>query len=148
MLFNPMRPVFVKFPQGVNFGGTKYKKSQEVPWVYLGIDEERIRILVQNDFLYHNYELEEQNKVGDGLQQMSFDQLKTLYGLLNSEVKNRCSTKEEFNKNKIKNSLMENRLRANFRSWLYQNKEWAKDLFEDKKKFVLSKNAEPELVEG
>jgi hypothetical protein len=62
MLFNPMRPVFVKFPQGLNFGGTKYKKSQEVPWVYLGIDEERIKILVQNDILYHSYELEKQNK--------------------------------------------------------------------------------------
>jgi hypothetical protein len=87
MLFNPMRPVFVKFPQGLNFGGTKYKKSQEVPWVYLGIDEERIKILVQNGILYHSYELEKQNKVGDGLQEMSFDQLKTLYNLMNIELK-------------------------------------------------------------
>jgi hypothetical protein len=147
MLFNPMRPVFVKFPQGLNFGGTKYKKSQEVPWVYLGIDEERIKILVQNDILYHSYELEKQNKVGDGLQEMSFDQLKTLYNLMNSELKNRSLTKEDYNKNKIKWSLVEDRLRANFRSWLYNNN-WAKDLFMDKKEFVLSKKAEPELVEG
>lgn len=117
-------------------GGKRFKKSQEVDWVSLDLDEDRIKTLFYNKFLYHNPELEVEAKVGDRLEEMDFEQLKVLYRLMNAIIQDKTTTKEEYNKKKIKWSVVETKLRAFIRKFVYNNK-WIQDQFEAERDKIL-----------
>jgi len=72
-------------------------------------------------YLYHNTELEKENKVGDRLSEMTTDQLYSLVGLLNGEVKKRTATAEELKEKRCRQSKIDDKQRGLIRSFLRKN---------------------------
>lgn len=117
-------------------GGKHYEKSQEVRWVEEGFEEDRIRIMFTQRVLYHNPELEVKNKVGDRLEEMSHEQMKVLYNLVNAQLKGKTTSQKEYNDKKVKWSVNELKLRIFLRRWLDINP-WAKEYFETERDKIL-----------
>ena len=72
-------------------------------------------------YLYHNQDLEKENKVGDRLSEMNTDQLYTLVGLLNGEVKKRTTSAEELKNKRCRQSKIDDKQRGLLRSFLRKN---------------------------
>jgi hypothetical protein len=72
-------------------------------------------------YLYHNQDLEKENKVGDRLSELTTDQLYSLVGLLNGEVKKRTSTAEELKEKRCRQSKIDDKQRGLIRSFLRKN---------------------------
>ena len=119
-------PVFVK--QGFSGNGKIWKQGEHFNWLELGIDQAKVAMMYDYSNLYHNSELEVQNKVGDRLSEMAGPQLATLVGLLNAEVKSRTSSNTEFDKKKCKKSTLDDKQRGLVRRFL-NNSSWIMDDF-------------------
>ena len=91
-------PVFVKIP----FSG--YQQGDHFDWVSKNVDPARVAQLYSTGQIYHNKELEKETKVGDRLEEMDGPQLESLVRLLNTEVKTRTNSTNEYNAKKCKQS--------------------------------------------
>ena len=115
-------PLFVKVPFG------EYKRGELFDWVKIDVDPVRVAQLYATGHLYHNKDLEKENKVGDRLNEMSSSQLNSLVNLLNAEVKARTNSTTEYNSKKLKQSKIDEKQRAFVRSFLRHNR-WIEDKF-------------------
>ena len=119
-------PVFIKMPVEAN--GKKWKRGEHFNWLEQSIDQDKVAILYATGYLYHNKELEVQNKVGDRLSELSGKQLDTLVTLLNAIVKDRTSSANEFNIKKCKKSKIDDKQRGLIRRFL-NNSAWITEDF-------------------
>ena len=79
-------PVFVKIP--FTAGGKNLKRGEHFNWTgMVGVEADRVATLYAAGYIYHNTELEVQNKVGDRLSEMNGPKLDNLVNLLNVVVK-------------------------------------------------------------
>ena len=129
-------PLFVKIPFG------DYKKGDQYDWVKKDIDPVRVAQLYATGHLYHNKELEKENKVGDRLNEMSQAQLNNLVTLLNAEVKARTNSTSEYTSKKVKQSKIEEKQKALVRSFLRHNR-WIEEKFYEIRDNILD-NTQPE----
>ena len=119
-------PVFIKIP--VSADGKNWKSGEHFNWLERGIDEIKVSSLYVTNFIHHNKELEVQNKVGDRLSELNSKQLSTLVGLLNSKVKDRTASKNEFEAKKCKMSKIDGKQRGLIRRFLNGNV-WVTEIF-------------------
>ena len=119
-------PLFIKMPVEAN--GKKWKRGEHFNWLEQSIDQDKVAILYATGYLYHNKELEVQNKVGDRLSELSGKQLDTLVTLLNAIVKDRTSSANEFNIKKCKKSKIDDKQRGLIRRFL-NNSAWISEDF-------------------
>ena len=130
-------PLFVKVPFG------DYKKGELYDWVKKDIDPARVAQLYLTGHLYHNKDLEKENKVGDRLNEMSSSQLNTLVTLLNAEVKARTNSTAEYTSKKVKQSKIEEKQKALVRSFLRHNR-WIEEKFYEIRDDILDNKPEQE----
>lgn len=118
--FNPSRPVFVKV-DNFQAGGKVWKKGDGFPWDFFGVPEETVQILFFQDMLHHNEDLEEEYvskmSVGDGLDNLTTDQLRMLVEKINEKVKVKTRTDKEFLQKKCASSKIKSKQIGLIRRW-------------------------------
>ncbi len=119
-------PVFIKLPVSAN--GKNWKRGEHFNWLEQSIDQDKVASLYASGYLYHNKELEVQNKVGDRLSEFSSKQLDTLVNLLNVIVKDRTSSTSEYNTKKCRKSKIDDKQRGLIRRFL-NNSAWISEDF-------------------
>tara|TARA_R110001592_G_scaffold159171_1_gene390417 strand:+ start:158 stop:583 length:426 start_codon:yes stop_codon:yes gene_type:complete len=119
-------PIFVKLPLLAD--SKNWKRGEHFNWLERGMQQDKIATLYASGYLYHNTELEVQNKVGDRLSEMAGKQLETLVNLLNAEVKSRTSSTSEFEAKKCKKSKLDDKQRGLIRRFL-NNNSWVTEDF-------------------
>ena len=104
--FNPSRPVFVK-KDGLQAAGAVWKQGDRFRWEHFGTPHDIIQQMFFNDQLYHNEELEEGSEqevakisVGDGLDELTLEQLHIVVERINAKVKEKTKTAKEFSDKK------------------------------------------------
>lgn len=104
--FNPSRPVFVK-QDGLQAAGAVWKQGDRFRWEHFGTPHDIIQQMFFNDQLYHNEELEEVEEqqvtnisVGDGLDDLTLEQLHIVVERINVKVKEKVKTNKEFSDKK------------------------------------------------
>ena len=112
-------PVFVKQPLSAD--NKNWKRGEHFNWLERGLSEQTVSLLYATGFIYHNTEFEVQAKVGDRLSEMSGSQLSTLVGLINSEVKSRTSSLDEYKRKKCPQSKIDTKQRGIIRRFLNNN---------------------------
>jgi hypothetical protein len=112
-------PVFVKLPLLAD--NKNWKRGDHFNWLERGMQQDKVAILYATGYLYHNTELEVQNKVGDRLSELAGKELETLVNLLNAEVKSRTSSNAEFEAKKCKKSKIDDKQRGLIRRFLNAN---------------------------
>lgn len=97
--FNPSRPVFVK-QNGLQAAGKIWKQGERFQWEFFGVPHDRIQQMFYSDQLYHNEEFEEdvvkKIAVGDGLDDLTIEQLHIIVNNINGKVKDKVKTNKEF----------------------------------------------------
>lgn len=139
-VFDPRRPLYVKHPSGLNLGGTSYKKNQEIPWIEKSLDELRMRTLFKEGFVHHDSDREMTKNVGDRISEMTITQVHTLYTLLNEVLQKRLNNADDFRKQKIKHSKVQDRQVALIRTWIYRNP-WVQDDFKTIRDKILGESS-------
>ena len=127
-------PVFIKTPLSAN--GRNWKRGDHFNWAERGLDQDKVASLYVSGYLYHNTELEVQNKVGDRLSELAGKELETLVNLLNVEVRNRTSSKSEFEAKKCKKSKIDDKQRGLIRRFLNSNRWISEDFYEIRDKVL------------
>jgi hypothetical protein len=128
-------PVFIKTPLSAN--GRNWKRGDHFNWLELSMEQDKVASLYVSGYLYHNKDLEVQNKVGDRLSELAGKELETLVNLLNVEVRNRTSSKSEFEAKKCKKSKIDDKQRGLIRRFLNSNR-WISEDFYDIRDKVLA----------
>lgn len=97
--FNPSRPVFIK-QDGLQAAGKIWKQGERFQWEFFGVPHDRIQQMFYSDQLYHNEEFEEEAvkkiAIGDGLDELTIEQLHILVDNINFKVKQKTKTSKEF----------------------------------------------------
>lgn len=119
-------PVFVKM--SLSADGKQWKRGEHFNWLERSMDADKVALLYASGYLHHNKELEVQAKVGDRLSEMNGNQLKTLVNLINTEVKKRTSSTNEFENKRCKQSTIDDKQRGLIRRFLVGNK-WIQEDF-------------------
>ena len=118
--FNPSRPVYVKI-NNLQMAGKFWKKGERFNWNFFGISYETIQQMFFNDMLHHNEELEEISvskiSIGDGLEELSLDQLHALVDNLNGKVKAKTKDSKEFLQKKCSISKIKDKQIGLIRRW-------------------------------
>ena len=118
--FNPSRPVYVKI-NNLQMAGKFWKKGERFNWNFFGISYETIQQMFFNDMLHHNEELEEvavtRIAIGDGLAELSLDQLHALVDNLNGKVKAKTKDNKEFLQKKCSISRIKDKQIGLIRRW-------------------------------
>ena len=118
--FNPSRPVYVKI-NNLQMAGKFWKKGERFNWNFFGISYETIQQMFFNDMLHHNEELEEvavtRIAIGDGLAELSLDQLHALVDNLNGKVKAKTKDSKEFLQKKCSISRIKDKQIGLIRRW-------------------------------
>ena len=127
-------PIFVKLPLLAD--SKNWKRGEHFNWLERGMQQDKIATLYASGYLYHNTELEVQNKVGDRLSELGGKQLETLVNLLNSEVKARTSSTAEFETKKRKKSKIDDKQRGLIRRFLNSNRWITEDFYEIRDKIL------------
>jgi len=109
------RPVFVKVP--FTGGNREWKRQEHFPWKELSVDKNAVEALYNNDYLYHNGELEDKAKVGDGLEALDVEALTSVVNSINEKVKAKTTSQAEFDRKKCKKSRIVEKQRGLIRSW-------------------------------
>ena len=109
------RPVFVKVP--FTGGNREWKRQEHFPWKELSVDKNAVEALYNNDYLYHNGELEDKAKVGDGLEALDVEALTSVVDSINEKVKAKTTSQAEFDRKKCKKSKIVEKQRGLIRSW-------------------------------
>ena len=124
----------IKTPISAN--GRNWKRGDHFNWAERGLDQDKVASLYVSGYLYHNTELEVQNKVGDRLSELAGKELETLVNLLNVEVRNRTSSKSEFEAKKCKKSKIDDKQRGLIRRFLNSNRWISEDFYEIRDKVL------------
>ena len=113
------KPVFVRTPNGLLMNGKRYERGDLVPWKERGLPKDNIERLYNEHHLHHNEELEEVVKapVGDGLDEMTVDQLHILVATINKKVKSKTKDSTEYDKKKCRSSKVKDKQAGLIRSW-------------------------------
>lgn len=119
-------PVFVKM--SLSADGKQWKRGEHFNWLERSMEADKVALLYASGYLHHNKELEVQAKVGDRLSEMNGNQLKTLVNLINTEVKKRTSSTNEFENKRCKQSTIDDKQRGLIRRFLFGNK-WIQEDF-------------------
>ena len=119
-------PLFIKIPLSAD--NKEWKRDEHFNWLERGIEADKVARLYASGHLHHNTELEVQSKVGDRLSEMQGNQLKTLVTLINTEVKKRTSSTNEFENKRCKQSTLDDKQRGLIRRFLVGNR-WIMDDF-------------------
>lgn len=120
-------PLFVKKP--FKSDGTMFKKNQHYDWKAMpGVLPREVEQLYKSGFVHHNKSLEKQTKVGDRLGEMTSKQLYELASGLNAIVKERTTSKAEFDKKRCKFSKIDDKQRGLIRQFL-RNNTWIHEEF-------------------
>jgi hypothetical protein len=118
--FNPSRPVYVKL-NDLQLAGKFWKKGERFNWDFFGTPYEIIQQLFFNDMLHHNEELEEvavtRIAIGDGLAELSLDQLHALVENINGKVKAKTKDSKEFLQKKCSVSRIKDKQIGLIRRW-------------------------------
>lgn len=120
-------PLFIKMP--LTADNKNWKKGEHFNWLERSIDDKVVATLYASGYVYHNKDLEVQNKVGDRLSEMDIKQLDTLVNLLNVEVKSRTSSTSEFESKKCKKSKIADKQRGLIRRFLNGNRWITEDFY-------------------
>jgi len=120
-------PVFVKMPLSAD--GKEWKRGDHFNWLERSIDEQKVAVLYASGYIYHNKELEVQNKVGDRLSEMNSEKLASLVNLINAEVKSRTSSTSEFESKRCKKSTIDDKQRGLIRRFLLTNRWITEDFY-------------------
>jgi hypothetical protein len=111
-------PTFVKAAAGITWNGRFYESGKEFPWKTLGVTFDQARILFHSHQLFHSDKLTVEQKVGDGLDAMTIDQLNYLVDGFNVKVKaNAKDNKLKYDREKCKHSRVVSKQRGLIRSW-------------------------------
>lgn len=122
-------PTFVRsFYRPVKWNGKSYKYNDHFPWQEMNVPYETAKALFYSEQIYHNPDLEKQTQVGDRLQEMELPQLEKVVLLLNTEVKKKTVSKEEYTRKRVRQSKIRDRQVGLIRQWL-RNNEWAHERF-------------------
>lgn len=113
------KPIFVRNPNGLLMNGKRYAKGDLVPWKERGLPLKNIERMYNEHHLHHNEELEEVVKppVGDGLDDMTVEQLHILVKTLNEKVKAKTKDSTEYDKKKCRISKVKDKQAGLIRSW-------------------------------
>ena len=118
--FNPSRPVYVKL-NDLQLAGKFWKKGERFNWDFFGTPYEIIQQLFFNDMLHHNEELEEvavsRISIGDGLAELSLEQLQALVENINGKVKAKTKDSKEFLQKKCSVSRIKDKQIGLIRRW-------------------------------
>lgn len=98
--FYSERPVFVKRP--FMAAGRKWGYDQEFSWSTRGVPEETAATLYYQGFLKHDPALVVEQKVGDGLDELTLPELMNKVDELNALVRRHTTTKTNYERNKVK----------------------------------------------
>lgn len=102
--FNPSRPVFVKKTEQLS--GKVRQVGELFDWKQFEVPELHIQILFDQDILHHNPKLEQQEAVvkplvvGDGLDDLTLEELHIVVEKINTKVKEKTKTAKEFSDKK------------------------------------------------
>jgi len=112
------KPVFVRTPNGLLMSGKRYNKGDLVPWKERGLPKANIERLYNEHHLHHNEDLEEVVKplVGDGLDEMTDEELEILVKSINAKVKAKVPA-HEYDKKKCRVSKVHSKQCGFIRSW-------------------------------
>lgn len=112
-------PVFVRTPNGLLMNGKRYEKGDLVPWKERGLPKANIERLYNEHHLHHNPDLEEASRpqVGDGLDEMSVEELAILVKTINYKVKEHSTSDSEYDKKKCRISKVKDKQCGLVRSW-------------------------------
>ena len=127
-------PVFIKRPLMAD--SKTWKQGDYFNWFEREIDPDTVATLYVSGYIYHNKELEVQNKVGDRLSELAGKQLDTLVNLLNAEVKKRTSSTSEFETKKCKKSKLDDKQRGLIRRFLNSNSWVIEDFYNIRDKIL------------
>ena len=102
--FNPSRPVFVK--QAKQLSGKVREVGELFDWQQFEVPSVHMQILFDQDILHHNPELEQQQEVappkvvGDGLDNLTLEELHIVVDKINAKVKEKTKTAKEYSEKK------------------------------------------------
>lgn len=120
LFFNPSRPVFVKV-DGIQMAGKIWKRGERFQWEFFGTPHDTIQTMFYQDFLHHNEELEDEAvkkiAVGDGLEDLSIDQLHLMVDNINGKVKLKAKHNKEFLQKKCPTSRVKDKQIGLIRRW-------------------------------
>lgn len=127
-------PVFVKNPfQADNVSWTR---GENFNWQERRLDPYKVYTMYAAGYLFHNKDLEKESKSGTRLSEMNSEQLYSLVGLLNAEVKSRTANTEEFKEKRCRQSKIDEKQRGLIRSFLRKNP-WITDKFYQSRDSIL-----------
>ena len=122
-------PLFVRSRHyDITWKDKTFTYGDHIPWKECNIPEEVVKNWFKGDLVYHDTELEKQNKVGDRLSELDGNGLEKLVSDLNVLVKKRTNSTAEFTAKRCKQSKIDDKQRGLIRSWLRINR-WAEDEF-------------------
>ena len=127
-------PVFVKNP--LQAADKNWTRGELFNWQERDLDQYKVFMLYMSGFLYHNKDLEKESKSGTRLSEMNSEQLYSLVGLLNEEVKSRAANTEEFKEKRCRQSKIDEKQRGLIRSFLRKNP-WITDKFYQSRDSIL-----------
>lgn len=118
--FNPARPVYCKL-ENIRVAGKDYKRGDRINWEPFGVSVAKMQILFHQGMVHHNAELEEKSvekvRIGDGLEQLTIEQLHLLVADINGKVKKHTKDAAEFFSKKCKESKIKDKQIGLIRSW-------------------------------
>lgn len=115
--FQHNRPVFVRTPFRSN--AKDYKRGEEYPWQILKVDQDKVTSLFNQGFIHHNEAHEEKTKgkIGDGLDELTIEELHVLVERLNKIVRTKAANKTEATKKKVPTSKVKGKQIGHIRRW-------------------------------
>lgn len=118
-IFNPSRPVFVKIP--FQSSGRVLDAGERFNWEFFQVPFEKVHILFLQGMIGHNPELEESAvkkvSIGDGLEELTIDELHVLVGNINAKVKEKTKNNGEFLSKKCATSKLKDKQIGLIRRW-------------------------------
>lgn len=115
--FQTDKPTFVRIP--FNASGKSFLKGDEFPWQILQVPVQKVQALYKQGLVHHNDALEEKRKgvIGDGLADLTIEQLHGIVATINSKVQAKAATKTEYNKKKCAKSTIKDKQIGHIRRW-------------------------------
>lgn len=131
-------PLFIRVP----WDG--WNKGDHFNWVEKDIPKERVLVLYNQGYVYHNEELEEKVEVGDRLNGLNQMELRSLVQNINYDLKKKCTTEQQFKKSRCTQSAVKNTQILRIRRWMNNFPEY-NDIFREHRDRILEKRKSREL---
>ena len=117
---NPARPLFVKVDD-YQSAGKFWNLGERYNWEFLQIPFEKVQWAFAQGKVFHSDELEEEVakkvSIGDGLEELTIDQLEVLVSNINAKVKQKTKTTKEFIQKKCATSKVKDKQIGLIRRW-------------------------------